>query len=103
MRGKRLGKSFGFPTANIKLDEKLEGGVFVGSVLIKNKRYKAAIFIPAKGDILEAHILDFDGNLYGKEIEVEISEKIRDVVKFDDDKNLVEQIKKDIEVCSREL
>jgi riboflavin kinase / FMN adenylyltransferase len=102
IKGRAKGKKLGFPTANVKLDKKLESGVFAGTVILGEKKYKAAIFVGSEGDILEAHILDFSGDLYGKEIEVIIKDKLRDIKRFNSDEELVEQIKKDIKICSLE-
>jgi len=97
IRGKGKGKKIGFPTVNIELKEKLVNGVYAGSVYFDEKKYKAGIFISKDGDLLEAHLIGFNGNLYGKEIGIEIGEKIRDVMKFESDGELKRQIKKDIE------
>lgn len=96
------GHKLGFPTANIAYDdEKLlpPDGVYAGRVLEKN----AVINIgknptfEAKRRTVEVHILDFDGDLYGKHIEAEFLEKIRDDIKFEKLEDLIERIKKDIE------
>lgn len=88
----------GFPTANIRLDQKKESGVYSGMVFFDQKQYKAAIFIGKEAKILEAYILDFSGDLYENEIEVEVGEKIRDVQKFSSTQELIGQIKKDVEI-----
>jgi riboflavin kinase / FMN adenylyltransferase len=105
IKGKNKGKKLGFPTANLALEADFEAksGVYAGRVCFDGKSYKSAIFIGKEGNILEAHILDFSGDLYGKEIEVEIGKKIREVKKFNSDKELQEQIREDIKICSREL
>ncbi|TSA46056.1 FMN adenylyltransferase [bacterium] len=105
VRGKSKGKILGFPTANINLDgnDKIESGVYAGSVKVGDKTYKAGIFVNSDGALLEAHIIGFSGDLYGKEIEVEIREKMRDIIKFKSEEALKRQIKKDIEfICLRE-
>lgn len=96
VEGKKLGRSLGFPTANVKLRERLESGIYAGFVALEGKKRVSAIFISADEPLLEAHILDFEGDLYGKEIEVEILDKIRDSVKFESEDKLIEQIKLDI-------
>lgn len=126
VRGESKGKALGFPTANIKIGGRLNGGVYAGNVFFEDKKYRAGIFIhkPSHLDresnlkftpkntaysrcggenILEAHILNFSGDLYGKEIEVEIGEKIREIKKFKSDEELKGQIEKDLDyICSRE-
>ncbi len=96
IRGKGKGKELGFPTVNLELKGEIESGVYKGKIEVGSEKYDMAIFI--KDKILEAHILDFSGDLYGKEIEVEIGKKIRDVVKFDNDTDLIAQIMKDISI-----
>lgn len=103
VRGKGKGKKLGFPTVNIKLNKKIESGVYAGKVSYDGKEYKAGIFVGKDKKILEAHLIGFSGDLYGKKIEVEIQERIREAKKFGSDEELKRQIKKDIEhVCSRE-
>jgi FAD synthase len=123
VEGKRKGRELGFPTANIELKDKAESGVYAGKVITRelntrecranekriganNKlganEYKAGIFVSPDGKLLEAHLVGFSEDLYGKEIEVELVKKIRDVMKFESDEELKDQIKKDIEsICSR--
>jgi riboflavin kinase / FMN adenylyltransferase len=98
--GKRKGWKLGFPTANIELKDKVESGVYAGTVDFEGKKYKAGIFVSPDGKLLEAHLIEFSGDLYGKEIEIEIGEKMRGVMKFESDKELKEQIKRDIEIIS---
>jgi riboflavin kinase / FMN adenylyltransferase len=103
IQGKRKGKGLGFPTINIELAEKIESGVYEGSVRASDKNYKAGIFVNKEGTLLEAHLVGFSGDLYGEEIEIELGNKIREVIKFESEEKLKEQIKKDIEtICSRE-
>ncbi|MDD3498072.1 MAG: riboflavin kinase [Candidatus Moranbacteria bacterium] len=99
--GKNKGEKIGFPTVNLELDEKVskdvDPGVFSGKVFIDEEEKKAGIFINSDKKILEAHILDFSGDLRGREIEIEIDEKLRDVMKFENDEELIDQIGKDVE------
>lgn len=101
IRGKNKGEKIGFPTINLQIEkdckDSLESGTYAGKVFLEGDHKKAAIFIGLDKNILEAHILDFAGNLRGEIIEVEIGEKIRDVEKFDTDEDLTEQISKDVE------
>ncbi len=96
-RGKRLG----FPTANFDLGEEVEDGIYVG----KANNLPALIFIGANltfGEIFkhgEAYILDYNADLYGQEIEIEILKKTRDNKKFDSQAELIEQMKKDEKVA----
>lgn len=102
---RKIGTKMGFPTTNVRLDrdkERLPDGVYAGGVEFDNKRYKAIVNYGARptfnleDKLVEAHILDFNGNLYGKEIKVFFHSFIRDVMKFSSVKELTEQIKKDL-------
>jgi len=99
--GRKEGRKLGFPTANLNFNGKIEGGVYVGKVGFDGKKYKAAIVYFPEKHLLEVHILGFSGNLYDKEIEVEIGEKIREIIKFKNSKELINQIKKDLEIIRK--
>ncbi len=95
IHGDGYGRRLGYPTANIEIAEPLTG-VFAGSVEIEGITYHAAIFASERRPILEAHLLDFDGDLYGKEIEVHIEKRLRDARNFDDERELRAAISADI-------
>ncbi|MFH2136305.1 MAG: riboflavin kinase, partial [Patescibacteria group bacterium] len=72
-------------------------GVFY-SLARPEKDWLSAVLI--KGVIpngVEVHLLDWSGDLYGKEIEVEVLEKIRDLKSFDKKEDLIKKIQEDIE------
>ncbi|EKE15959.1 MAG: riboflavin kinase [uncultured bacterium] len=98
--GKNKGEKIGFPTINLAIGEEyasiMNPGVYAGKVFLGSQEKKAAIFIDSEKKILEAHILDFSGNLRGQNVEVELGVKLREVEKFNSDEELVEQIKSDI-------
>ncbi|MBO5059745.1 MAG: riboflavin biosynthesis protein RibF [Clostridia bacterium] len=96
------GRKMGFPTANVAYNfEKLlpPDGVYRGSVLGKS----AVINIgknptfDAKERTLEVHLVDFDGDLYDEQIDVQLYEKLRDDIKFETVDELIKQIEQDIE------
>lgn len=103
MRGQENGRKLGFPTANLNFSGKLEAGVYAGNVEFEGKKYKAAIVYFPEKSLLEAHLLDFSGNLYDKEMRVEIGEKIREIVKFKNSEELIRQIRKDLEIIKNRL
>lgn len=106
IHGKSLGHTMGYPTANIEPTANYvipRNGVYDTDILIDGKRYKAATNIGKNPTIensgvrVEAHILDFDGDLYDKEVSLEILKFIRPEKKFESVEELFEQIAKDTE------
>lgn len=104
---RNVGKSIGIPTANIKIDTQkfnIKDGVYSGSVIVNGKEYGAVINYGCRptfalGEkLIEAHLINFSGDLYGKEITVNFTSRIRDVIRFSDECALKEQITKDIEI-----
>jgi riboflavin kinase / FMN adenylyltransferase len=107
----RGGRLLGFPTANIKLHDELapKTGVYAVTVEHKNERYKGVANIgysPTFDDkiyTIEVHLLDFDGDLYDRKIQVNFIAKLRDEIKFSGIDALSKQIHKDIEVAKQLL
>lgn len=104
IRGKGIGHTIGFATANLLQNESLieiPNGVYSGWAKVQNKKHKAMINVgtaPTLKDgqkTIEAHILSFDKDIYYQNIEVGFIKKIRDEKKFDSKEELIEQIKKD--------
>jgi riboflavin kinase/FMN adenylyltransferase len=102
--GKAYGKKMGVPTANIEPEKELypRSGIFAVRVLVKDEYTRGVLNIginptfPDKGFSLEVHILDFDQDIYGEEIELIFVEKLRGEKKFETPELLVAQIKKDV-------
>lgn len=95
--GNKIGQKLGFPTANVQLLEQINPGIYAGNVFFDSKKYDAALYVGSKRpDILEVHVLDFSGDLYGKFIEVEVLQKIRNDKFFSENDNMVEIIQNDI-------
>ncbi len=94
--GKGRGKALGFPTLNIPLLTPVLGGVYAGVVRVGEIRYPAAVYIDTRRQCLEAHLLDFSGNLYDTHVSVELLTKVRDDAHFADEKTLKEAIQKDV-------
>lgn len=97
IEGKKKGRELGFPTANIALHQRVESGVYAGWVISKGRKFSGAIFIGQEKN-LEIYIFNFSEDIYGQKIEVAIGQKIREVRQFDSERDLVEQIKKDLEL-----
>ncbi|MBQ3596616.1 MAG: riboflavin biosynthesis protein RibF [Clostridia bacterium] len=104
---RKVGRSLGFPTANLGVDYKqslLKQGVYAGVVKFDDKKFPAVINYgerPTYGltnSLLEAHLIGFKGDLYGKQITVEFLSFIRETQKFPDGDTLKQQIAKDVEL-----
>jgi FAD synthase len=93
VRGKQLGRQLGFPTANIAVSSG-EPGVYAARVLIDGQWRRAMANIDPRG-VLEVHVFDFEGDLYGQEIEVELTKFIRPMQKFASQEELQQAIEKD--------
>ena len=107
IHGAKLGRTIGFPTANINYPDeivKLPFGVYSvitgGKKGIMNWGMKPTVNNVVE-PVAEVHILDFDGDLYGKNIKIEVLNQIRAEKKFETLEDLKTQIKKDIEECSK--
>ncbi|QCI16984.1 bifunctional riboflavin kinase/FAD synthetase [Buchnera aphidicola (Aphis helianthi)] len=108
--GNQIGKTLGYPTANIKLYDNfpLNNGVYAVQVHFKkiylgicNIGIKPSyIYIP-KIKILEAHLFNTNINLYNKKIEVFLYKKIRNELFFSSTQKLKDQISKDIKIVTK--
>lgn len=104
-QGRKVGREMGLPTVNlIPSDNKLlpKFGVYAAEARVEGKGYAAVVNIgdhPTFNDVkcnVEAHIIDYSGDLYGKEITVKPIEYLREIKKFDDALSLKNQIESDI-------
>ncbi len=96
-RGAQRGTALGFPTANIALTDASVSGIYAAKVSVDSETFHAAAFADPKRNVLEAYMLDFSGNLYDKEITIELCEKIRESDMFADERELRAAIAKDVE------
>ena len=104
--GAGRGDGLGFPTANLQIPDRIllpRIGVYAGWMAWKGQRYPAAInvgvnptFEERAEPIVEVHVLDFDGNLYGEDVEVEFHHRLRDEVAFESVDALVDQMHRDV-------
>lgn len=101
VRGKQLGRTLGYPTANLRFGGKVPAlrGIYATRVHgIGDAPWPSVSSFgtrPTVGGVeplLEAHLFDFDGDLYGRRIEVEFVARLRDEEKFDDLPSLVAQM-----------
>ncbi len=100
--GDARGGTLGFPTANLRLDPQLlvpAYGIYAGAA----EDHRAAISIgtnPHYGGEerrIEAHLLDFEGDLYGRRVVLQLWRRLRDEQAFADEEELIAQIAKDVE------
>lgn len=98
-KGGEYGRRLGFPTANILLEGADVSGIFAARVKVSGAEYGAAVYADQRNKVLEAHLLDFDGDLYGKEIEIELLEKIREDKQFESEDEAREAIAVDVAVA----
>lgn len=111
IHGDQRGRELGFPTANLALasGDRIEDGVWAADVYVGDERHIAAAsvgrrptFYDADGvRLLEPHLLDFDGDLYGQTIVVHLRERIRPQSRFDSLPALIEQMHHDVEHVRR--
>lgn len=97
VHGRTRGHGLGAPTANIAFDDRMAlpgAGVYAARVRYSAHTYRAAVSVgasPTFGDAtstLEAHLLDFDGDLYGSTLDVEFIDRIGDHRAYDDERDL---------------
>lgn len=89
--------SLGFPTANLLLGESDASGIYAAQARAEGKQYAAVCYADPTRGILETHLLDFSGDLYGIELSVTLVEKIRDAQVFTSEEELKKAIAGDSE------
>jgi len=104
--GDKRGRSIGFPTANVLPDADAlipARGVYAGFVRFGQEQYAACTNVgvaPTFGRAearIEAHLLDFEGDLYGRVIDVSFAKRIREELRFTGIDELAEQIRRDVD------
>lgn len=113
VEGNKIGRSIGFPTANIEIEDKFKliaaGGVYACKVDVDGKLFAGMGNIGTRPTIgkhdftTEVHLLDFDEDIYGEEITIFFLERIRDEKKFNGLEELKKQLIKDQETVSELL
>jgi len=103
IQGKKNGRKIGFPTLNLEPTElNTKSGVYACEVFLKNNVKLRGILHYGKRTTvdqkitLEIHLLNFNKNLYGKKIKLKLGQKIREIRKFKNLKELKKQITDDI-------
>ncbi len=104
VRGNQLGRTLGFPTANLRLERRRAPLTGIFAVRVHGAADSGLPGVASLGTrptvcgvetLLEAHLFDFSGDLYGQEIEVEFVAKLRDEERFPDLKSLTVQMNRD--------
>jgi riboflavin kinase/FMN adenylyltransferase len=105
--GDRRGRELGFPTANLIPDEQLAcpgHGVYACRAGGRPAAVSIGVrptFDTGRGELIEAYILDFDGDLYGSELRIEFLERLRGERRFDTAEALIEQMHRDVSEARR--
>ena len=105
VHGKKLGRTIGFPTANLKIEESYKLipaiGVYAVKCLVGNQTINGMLNIgtnptvEGQGISIETHLFDFNGDIYGQKITIELIKRIRDEQKFSSIEALKLQLEKD--------
>jgi riboflavin kinase/FMN adenylyltransferase len=108
VRGEQRGRTIGYPTANLVPDPRFVTPAFGVYACLANGSIPAAVSIGVRptfetrlGELVEAYLLDFDGDLYGSELEHTFLERLRGELAFDGVEELAAQIERDVEDTRR--
>ncbi|MDQ1096299.1 MULTISPECIES: bifunctional riboflavin kinase/FAD synthetase [Chryseobacterium] len=104
VHGKKIGRTIGYPTANIETDSiKLlpKKGAYIVEVFVHGKQYKGMLSVGTNPTVngekltVEVYILDFEGDIYGKDITVKFRDFLHDEIKFEGMDKLIERLDED--------
>lgn len=104
VHGKKIGRTIGYPTANIETDSiKLlpKKGAYIVEVFVQGKHYKGMLSVGTNPTVngekltVEVYILDFEGDIYGKDITVRFRDFLHDEIKFEGMDKLIERLDED--------
>ena len=111
VHGDKRGRTLGFPTANLVPDSALTvpgHGVYACLAQVEGETYTAAVnvgvrptFKTGRGLLVEAYLLDFEGDIYGRELRLDFLQRLRGERRFDDVDALVEQMHRDVDDTRR--
>lgn len=97
--GEAIGRTLGYPTANLDVAPartELASGIYAAHTIMEGITYQSALVIDEVRGKVEVHLLDQDGNYYGKNLKVDALTKISDHVEISSMNNLIEKIEQDI-------
>lgn len=107
IKGKQVGRTLGYPTANLNVNGQVKlipkDGIYVVKARIEDKLYKGMMSIGFNPTVqtenrqrhIEVNIFDFDQDIYGKDVEVSIVQRLRDEEKFEDLEGLKRKLHED--------
>jgi riboflavin kinase/FMN adenylyltransferase len=111
--GDGIGRQLGFPTANIDFAGLITPptGVYAAHAYVQKKMHRAVLNLGHRPTLknptpelrVEAHLLDFEGDLYGQELEITFVSKLREERKFNSLTELRQQIQRDISEAQRQF
>jgi len=112
VHGDKRGRDLGFPTANLLPADGMvtpgHGVYACRATTVSGERYAAAtnvgvrpMFVTGRGELIEAFLLDFDGDLYGRELRLQFIDRIRGERRFDSAESLIEQMERDVREIAR--
>lgn len=99
--GNKRGKALGYPTINFQTEHNIAEGVYLSRTLYRNIWYNSLTFIgtaktfEATDFLAETYILDFNQDIYGENVTVQLLKKLRGNIQFPSVPELVEQMKQD--------
>ena len=100
IKGDGYGRKIGFHTVNLEVEESEfpPEGIYTGKAEMEGKTYRAGIVIGPHAKI-EAHLIGYRDNAYGKKVVLHINKFLREYRKFNTEEELITQIKKDLDSC----
>lgn len=100
IHGDKIGRTLGFPTANLDIsikDTKCKPGIYAAFIVLKNKKHKAALIINDSQKKIEVYLFDYDGEeFYGAQMEVDPIQKVSELESHDTVEDLKKKIDADI-------
>ncbi len=104
VHGKKLGRTIGYPTANIRPGESMKlvpaGGVYLSGVQIGDRFFHGMTNV---GPVIETHIFGFDEDIYGRQVRVSFLRRVREEKKFESLEELKNQLVQDEQYCKNLL
>lgn len=104
--GRKLGRTLGFPTANVALDSSISvpSGVYLSRIQIEGGEWLQSITNIGVNPTIdtqtalrsESYIFDFEGDIYGKQVAIELLDHLRDEIQFNSIEELQKQIREDV-------